>query len=86
MEQTYMFTRETCLRTYFSLAEILVLAGTADAGGMAPPTSTRMSARLKCVQERSSPVHMPRAAPPASNRDYAQTLVLRCFGVRVSPF
>ena len=43
-----VFTGELCL------AEILVLAGTAGAGGMASPTSTRISARLKCVQERSS--------------------------------
>ena len=30
----------------FSLAEILVLAGTASTGGMAPPTSTRISTRI----------------------------------------
>ena len=35
---------------YFRVADILVLAGTADAGGMAPPASTRISARPKCVQ------------------------------------
>ena len=33
-----------------SVAEILVLAGTAGAGGMAPQTITRVSARLKHVQ------------------------------------
>ena len=33
---------------WFSIAEILVLAGTAGAGVMEPPTSTRISAR-KCV-------------------------------------
>ena len=42
--------------TLFSLAEILVLAGTAGAGGMPPPTSARISARLKCVHEHSSPL------------------------------
>ena len=35
-----------------------VLAGTAGAGGMAPPTSTRISARTKRVQEHSSPVNV----------------------------
>ena len=44
--------------TRFSLAEILVLAGTAGAGGMAPPASTRISARLKRDQEHSSPVNI----------------------------
>ena len=38
----------------FNLAEILVLAGTAGAGRMAPPTITRIPARLRCVQEHSS--------------------------------
>ena len=32
--------------TRFSLAEILILAGPAGACGMAPPSSTRISARL----------------------------------------
>ena len=32
--------------THFSLEDILVLAGTAATGRMAPPTSTRISARL----------------------------------------
>ena len=32
-----IFTAELCSRTRFSLAEILVLAGTAGAGRMAPP-------------------------------------------------
>ena len=41
--------------TRFSLAEILVLAGTAGAGGMAPPTSTRISAWLKRVQGTQLP-------------------------------
>ena len=34
-------------RTRLSLTYILVLAGTAGAGRMAPPVSTRISARLK---------------------------------------
>ena len=40
--------------THFSLADITVLAGTAGVGGMAPPTSTMICARLKRVQEDSS--------------------------------
>ena len=48
-----MLTGELC----FSLAGILVLAGTADAGGMAPPTSTSISAKLKRVQEHVSRVN-----------------------------
>ena len=40
----------------FSLAERLVLAVTADR--MAPPSSTRISARLKRVQRRVSSVKM----------------------------
>ena len=50
-----MFTGE--LRS-FSLAEILVLAGTAGAGGMAPPASTMISASMKCVQGHSSRVNV----------------------------
>ena len=42
------FTGETCPCTRFILAEILVLAGIAS--GMAPPASTRISARLKRVR------------------------------------
>ena len=41
--------------TCFILAETLVLAGTAGVSGMAPPTSTRISARLKFVQGHVSP-------------------------------
>ena len=33
-------------------------SGTASAGRMVPPTSTRFSARLKCVQGHVSPVHV----------------------------
>ena len=44
------FTRKPYPRTRFSLAEILVLAGTAGAGRIVPPASTRISARMKWVQ------------------------------------
>ena len=40
---------------YILAAEILVLAGTAGTGRKAPPTSTRIPARLESVQEYSSP-------------------------------
>ena len=40
--------------TRFSLAEVLVLTGTAAADGIAPPTSTRISARLERVQRHFS--------------------------------
>ena len=39
-----------------ALARVLVLVGTAGAGGMIPPTSTRISDRIKRVHEHSSPV------------------------------
>ena len=48
----------TVFPAHSSLAEILVLDGTAAAGRMAPPTSTRISARMKCVQGHSSPVNV----------------------------
>ena len=51
-------TGELCPRTRFSLAEILVLAGTTGAGRMAPPASTRISARMKHVLGHSSPVNV----------------------------
>ena len=54
----HTFTLELCSGTCFSLANILVLAGTADAGGMAPTTSIIVSAGLKRVQEHSSRVNM----------------------------
>ena len=44
-----VFAGELSSPTFFSLAEILVLDGIAGAGRMAPPTSTRISARLECV-------------------------------------
>ena len=49
-----IFTGELCPIT----PEILVLAGTAGASRMAPPASSRISARLKRVQEHSSRVHI----------------------------
>ena len=53
-----MFTGELCSCTRSSLAEILVLDGTAGADKMAPPTSTRIFARLKRVQGHGSPVNV----------------------------
>ena len=50
----YVFTGELCSPTRFSLAETLALAGTTGAGRMAPPTRTRISAKLKRVQGHSS--------------------------------
>ena len=50
-----------CVRgetTHFSLAEILVLADTADAGRMAPPASTGISARMKYLQGQVSRVNV----------------------------
>ena len=52
-------SRVNCVANHvFILADILVLAGAASASGMTPPTSTRISASLKCVQGHSSPVNM----------------------------
>ena len=48
---TYMFTCETCARTHFIQAEILVLVGGAIPPAPAAPASTMISARLKRVQE-----------------------------------
>ena len=45
-----MFTGELCFGTHVSLAEIPVLVDAAGPGGMAPPASTRICARMKCVQ------------------------------------
>ena len=47
-------------------AEIMVLAGTTGAGGMAPPTSTRTSARLKRVQGHVSPLKIAGLCVPTS--------------------
>ena len=52
------FTCELCSWTHYSLEDIVVLTGTTGAGRMAPPTSTRISARLKCVQQHSSRVNI----------------------------
>ena len=54
----YLSINNLCSWTLINLAEILVLAGTAGAGGMAPPTSTGISDRLKCVQGHSSAVNI----------------------------
>ena len=50
--------RELCPWTRFSLVEILVLVGGAIPPAPAVPASTRISARLKRVQEHSSRVSM----------------------------
>ena len=44
-----MSTGELCSWTRFSLAEIVALAATAGDGGMVPPASTRISARLQHI-------------------------------------
>ena len=51
----------------FQLAEILVLAGAAGAGGMALQTSTRISARQKRVQGHRSRVNV--CANPGYSRE-----------------
>ena len=60
------FSGELCPRTRFSLAEILVLAGCAILLAPAVPASTRISARLKRVQEHRSRQgeHMGAGVPP----------------------
>ena len=59
------FTRETCSCSHFILAEILVLIAGAIPPAPAVPASTRISARLKHVQEHSSAVNMCSATEPA---------------------
>ena len=49
-----MLTAELCYWTRFSLAEFLVLVGITGGGGMAPPTSTKISARVERVHGDSS--------------------------------
>ena len=49
-----LFTGEPCPWTHFIVAEILVLVGGAILPAAAVPASTRMSARLKRIQEQSS--------------------------------
>ena len=53
-----IFTGELCLCTRLSLAEIIVLAGGAIPPARAVPASTRIFARMKCVQGHSSPVNI----------------------------
>ena len=69
------FTRELwwAATTRFSLAEMLVLAATAGAGRMAPPTSTKISAGLKCVQGHVSRVNM---SPPHSTSAHLPTITV----------
>ena len=60
------------------LAEMLVLADAAGAGGMASPASTRISAWMKCVQGHVSPReyeprHLPAAAPGVCGRAVLET-------------
>ena len=74
-----MFTGELCSWTHFSLADILVLAGTARASRIAPPASTRISARLKRVHEHSSPVSMWVAAARCSATHRTLPFDLRLF-------
>ena len=54
------------VQTQFSLADIIALAGTAGAGIMAPPTSTRITARLKRVHGHVSPVNVAGCTPACS--------------------
>ena len=49
LQPRYTFTGETCSWPHFILADIVVMDGTAGAGRMAPPISTRIFARMKCV-------------------------------------
>ena len=53
-----MLTGELRSLTRFSLSEIPVLVGGAIPPAPAVPASTRISVRLKCVQEHRSPVNV----------------------------
>ena len=53
----HTFTGETSSQ-HITTTDILVLGGTAGAGGMAPPARTRFSAKLKRVQTHSSHVNI----------------------------
>ena len=64
------FTGELCSWTRFSLEEILVLAGTTGAGGMAPPTSTRISARLKCSGTHFTRENRHRTVTPSAHNAF----------------
>ena len=65
-----MFKGEMWFPTRFSLAEILVMDG--PAGNMAPPASTRISARIKHVQGHGSPANV--APGPATVRELAKSV------------
>ena len=58
LHPAHELTRELCSSTRFSLEKIPVQACIAGAGRMAPPTSSRITACLKCVQRRVSSVKM----------------------------
>ena len=69
-------TRELCSQ-HVQPADILVLAGTIGVGGMAPSISTRISARMKCVQGHVSPVntiHNTRHMTHVMTRDTRHTI------------
>ena len=51
--------RVHCVPEHGQPSNIPVLAGTAGAGGMAPPIRTRISARMKCFQGHISHEHVP---------------------------
>ena len=52
-----MFMGELCSLTHCSLADILVLADGTILPAPVMPSSTRILARLKCVQKHSLPVN-----------------------------
>ena len=52
----FILAGELCSPTHFILAEILELTGGAIPPASAVPASTRVSPRMKRVQEHSSPV------------------------------
>ena len=68
VHQLTSFTGDLCPRTRFSLAEIPVRDGTAGGGRMTPPASTRISARMKCVQGHSSRVNTMPAVPAQAGK------------------
>ena len=78
-----MFTGETCPWTHFILAEILVLAGGTIPLAPAVPASTRISARLKRVQEHSSPVDTHRVRDGNPRRGKYCLVEARALEIRV---